>query len=87
VKWARSGVLEKVINGEAITVVQNRVEDAGFGDLDIIPLGADRVFLRCTSDRETLSLLEDVKDFFLALYSQILFVGIKKWFLFDEEHG
>ena len=72
VKWARSGVLAKVIDREAITVVQNRVEDAGFGDLDIIRLGADRVFLRSMSDKETSSLLEDAKDFFGLIFSNIV---------------
>lgn len=36
-QWARSGVLAKVINGEAITVVQNRVEDAGFLERKLYP--------------------------------------------------
>ena len=30
-------------------------------DLDIIPMGADRVFLRSTSLKETLSVLEEAK--------------------------
>lgn len=84
VQWARSGVLAKVINGEAITVVQNRVEDAGFVDLDIIPLGADKFFIPSTSEKETLSSLEDAKDF---LGVKILFIGIKKWFLSEGERG
>jgi len=49
-KWACNGVVASVINGEAILVVQNRLEDAGFTDLDIILMGADRVFIWSLSD-------------------------------------
>lgn len=56
-QWAHSGVMANVVNGEAFTVVRSRVEDAGFVDLDMIPMGADRVFLRSNSEKETLSLL------------------------------
>jgi hypothetical protein len=41
-------------------------------DLDIIPMGADRVFLRSTSEKETSSLLEDAKDFFVLIFSNIV---------------
>jgi len=43
--WSRSGVMATVVNGEAIKVIQKRVEDAGFVNLDVIPMGADQVFL------------------------------------------
>ncbi|MCI43296.1 hypothetical protein A2U01_0064533, partial [Trifolium medium] len=36
-KWG----VATVINGEAISVVQNRIADAGFKELAIIPMGAD----------------------------------------------
>lgn len=35
-KWACLGVIASVVNGEAIPVVQNRIEDARFTDLEII---------------------------------------------------
>jgi hypothetical protein len=35
-----------VINGDAIPVVQNRIIDAGFADVVITPMGADKVFIR-----------------------------------------
>lgn len=71
-KWARSGVLVTVVNGEAITLIQNRVEDAGFVNLDIIPLGADRVFLKSTSNKETLSILEEAKEFFDLIFTNMV---------------
>ena len=47
--WARKGLIGTVRNGEAILVIQNRVEDAGFRDVGIIPLGADKVFIHSLS--------------------------------------
>jgi len=47
--WARKGLIGTVRNGEAIPVIQNIVEDAGFRDVDIIPLGADKVFIHSLS--------------------------------------
>ena len=73
-KWAQSGVLATVVKGEAITLVQSRVEDAGFGDLAIIPLGADRVFLRSTSEKETMGVIEEAKEFF-----DLLFANYVRW--------
>jgi hypothetical protein len=48
VQWAHNGLVATVINGEAIHVVQNRIIDAGFADLVITPMGADKVFMRRT---------------------------------------
>lgn len=44
--WARQGMVAWVLNGESITLKQQRFMNAGFDDLMIIPLGADKVFLR-----------------------------------------
>ena len=71
-QWAHSGALATVVRGEAITLVQNPVEDVGFVDLDIIPMGADRVFLQSTSEKETLVVLEEAKEFFDLLFSNIV---------------
>jgi hypothetical protein len=46
VTWAQHGLVATVIHGEAIPVVQNRINDAGFADLVITPMGADKVFMR-----------------------------------------
>ncbi|MCH85674.1 sulfate transporter, partial [Trifolium medium] len=42
VQWAQIGMVAMVINGEAIPVVQNRIADAGFKELVIIPMGDDK---------------------------------------------
>jgi len=41
VNWAKCGYIGTVIDGASVPLIQNRVEDAGFKDIDIIPLGAD----------------------------------------------
>jgi hypothetical protein len=46
VQWANNGLVATVINGEAIPIVQNRIIDAGFADVVITPMGADKVFIR-----------------------------------------
>jgi len=69
VRWAHTSVLANVVNGEVITVVQKRVADAGFVDFDIILMGADRVFLRSRSDKDTLAMLGEAKDFFAHFFS------------------
>ncbi|WJX94030.1 hypothetical protein P8452_75494 [Trifolium repens] len=42
VQWAQNGIVATVINGEAVPMVQNRIVDAGFNDLVITPMGADK---------------------------------------------
>ncbi|MCI41826.1 sulfate transporter, partial [Trifolium medium] len=43
--WARQGVIATVINGESVPLVQQRIEDGGFNNIVITPLGADKVVL------------------------------------------
>ncbi|MCI53169.1 sulfate transporter, partial [Trifolium medium] len=70
VKWAQNGLVAIVINGEAIPVVQNRITDAGFGDLVLIPMGADKVFVRSSEEsmlRQLLAVPKSFQTHFLAL--------------------
>jgi hypothetical protein len=60
VQWAKNGLVATVINGEAIPVVQNRITDAGFKDLVVTPMGADKVFI-CRSEGGTLWLLLEAR--------------------------
>jgi hypothetical protein len=39
VDWARSGVVATIADGEEVSVVRRRIEDAGFKGLDVIHLG------------------------------------------------
>ena len=70
--WARKGLIGTVLNGEAIPVIQNRVEDVGFRDVDIIPLGADKVFIHSLSEVDIMQTVADAKQFFDLLFSNIV---------------
>lgn len=71
VQWASSGVMATVINGELIPVVQNRIA-AGVADNDIIPLGADKVFLRSLFEVNVSTIFNDAKDFFAHFFTNIV---------------
>jgi len=70
-KRARSGVIASVVNGEAIPVVHNIFEDARFTDLEIIPMGADKVCMRSLSNNYSLTILGEAKEFFDHFFSNI----------------
>lgn len=65
VLWASKGLVVMVLNGEAIPVVQRRIFDAGFDSLDLIPMGADKVLVRSSDNREVSSILSEASEFFL----------------------
>jgi hypothetical protein len=69
--WARNGCTASVINGEVISVVQNRIVDADFEDLEVIPMGADRVFLYSSTGVDVSLILEGARDFFAHFFSNI----------------
>lgn len=62
--WARKGVIASVLNGEAILVNHTRIADAGFDDIDIIPFGADKVYIRCVSNADVMTVIAEAQDFF-----------------------
>ncbi|PNY12472.1 putative sulfate transporter [Trifolium pratense] len=68
-KWALNGVVASVVNGEAIPVLQNRIRDAGFNDLVLIPMGADKVFVRNIENTDTNATFDSAKDFFKLVFS------------------
>jgi hypothetical protein len=43
--------------------------DAGFKDLEIIPMGADKVFLRSVNALDVSQLFNEAKDFFLQFFA------------------
>jgi hypothetical protein len=69
--WARNGYFATVIQGEAIPVIQSKIEDAGFSDIDVIPLGADIVFTYSSTGMDVSSLLEGASDLFSHFLSNI----------------
>ncbi|XP_045830922.1 uncharacterized protein LOC123922227 [Trifolium pratense] len=69
VMWASSGVVATIINGEAVPLVQDRILDAGFKDLVLIPMGADKVFLRCLAGGDVMRTVINAKEFFQLFFS------------------
>ncbi|GAU51099.1 hypothetical protein TSUD_411800 [Trifolium subterraneum] len=69
VQWARNGVVATVINGEAIPVVQSRIIDVGFNDLVIIPIGANKVFVRSMAGVDAMTTVSNAKEFFKLIFS------------------
>ncbi|KAK2421300.1 heterogeneous nuclear ribonucleoprotein A0 [Trifolium repens] len=68
-QWVLQGLVATVNNGEAIPVVQNRISDAGFGDLVIIPMGADKVFIRRTEGGDAMDIVGGAEEFFNLVFS------------------
>jgi len=68
--WATKGVVVSVLNGEVIPVLQRRIFDAGFDNLVLIPLGADKVFLRSLDDLDVTNLFSKAPDFFGNFFSK-----------------
>ncbi|MCH87933.1 hypothetical protein A2U01_0008814, partial [Trifolium medium] len=68
-EWACNGLVATVYNGEAISVVQNRIVDAGFKDLVLIPMGADKVFVRSSEGVDAMVTVNNAKEFFQLLFS------------------
>ena len=69
VSWATKGVVVSVLNGEAISVLQRRIYDAGFDNLLIIPLGADKVLLKVSDEGDVLGMLSEASQFFDNFFS------------------
>lgn len=60
-----------VTTGETILAIQNRVEDASFDDMEVIPISGVKVFLRCHSNDDILKVLNYASDFFSMFLSNV----------------
>ncbi|PNX75614.1 putative sulfate transporter, partial [Trifolium pratense] len=69
VKWASNGAVATIMNGEAVPLVQDRIVDAGFNDLVLIPMGADKVFLRSLAGGDAMGTVDNAKEFFQLFFS------------------
>lgn len=85
-QWARKGFMATVINGEAIPIVRNRIDDACFEDINIIPLGADMVFIHSLSDADVSTIITEARDFFAHFFTNIVHWD-KKVVLFQRGAG
>lgn len=46
--WASSGMVASIFLEDSVLALQQRMEDAWFGYINVIPIGGDRFFLNCT---------------------------------------
>jgi hypothetical protein len=74
IEWASKGVVATVVNGESIPDVQNRIADAGFSDIEIMPMGADKVLIRSSFDVHVHTIIKDAKEFF-----EHFFTNVERW--------
>jgi len=71
-KWVTRGLIGTVTDGTAIPIIQNRVEDAGFKDIDVIPLGADKVFVHSLSGANVTEVVNEARPFFDLIFSSLI---------------
>jgi hypothetical protein len=62
-------VVATISNGEALPIIHNRIVDAGFSELDIIHMGADKVLIRSTSAIDVTNVIDGAKEFFDLFFS------------------
>jgi len=70
--WASAGIVAMVTSGESILSIQQRVEDAGFINKGVIPMGGDRVFIRGSNNNNIWEVYNLAKDFFGMFLSRCL---------------
>jgi len=63
-----------VLHGESIPIIQKRVEDAGFKDIELILLGADKVFVQSLSAVSASEIVREAKQFF-----DLIFASMVRW--------
>ena len=63
------GLVVTVLNEEAIPILQHRIYDAGFENLDIIPLGADKVLVQSPEDEDVSVMFAEAPNFFGNFFS------------------
>ncbi|MCH79622.1 cysteine-rich receptor-like protein kinase, partial [Trifolium medium] len=69
VKWVQNGIVATITNGEVFPVIQSRLTDTGFDDLVLIPMGADKVFVRSLTGEDALSAVNNATNFFQLVFS------------------
>lgn len=70
-KWATSVMIATVHDGDSTLALQQCVEDAGFYNVVVTPLGGYRVFLNCTDNEDIWQLFNGALNFFGMLFSNI----------------
>jgi len=69
--WPSGGMVATVVSGDSSLSLQQRVEDAGFANVVVTPMGSDRVFMYCTRGEDIWKVFNDVVHFFGMLFSDL----------------
>lgn len=72
--WANGGMVATVTSGDSTLSLQQRVEDAGFLNVVVTPMGSDRVFIHCLNGDDIWKVFNDAIHFF-----GMLFKDLHKW--------
>lgn len=79
VVWASKGALAKVLNGDFIPIVQQKIIDAGFHNVRVVPRGGDNVILFCPGKEDMMSVYLAAADFF-----NCFFTDMRAWSLSED---
>lgn len=72
--WANGGMVATVTSGDSTLSLQQRVEDAGFVNVVVTPMGSDRVFIHCLNGEDIWKVFNDAIHFL-----GMLFKDLHKW--------
>lgn len=73
--------MARVSSGDSSLSIQQRVEDAGFTNIVVTPMGSDKVFLHCLDGEDIWKVVNEAIDFF-----SIMFGHLHKWSDVDEKY-
>jgi len=71
VVWASKAALARVLNGDYIPIVQQKIIDVGFDNVRVLPRGGDNVVLFCPDKEDMMSVYLEAADFFNCFFSDI----------------
>jgi len=71
VVWASKGALAKVLNGDFIPIVQQKIIDVGFDNVRVVPRGGDNVILFCPGKEDMMSVYLAAADFFNCFFTDM----------------
>ena len=71
VVWESKGALARVLNGNFIPIVQQKIIDAGFDNVWVLPRGGDNVVLFCPGKEDMMLVYHKAADFFNCFFSEM----------------
>jgi len=71
VVWTSKGALARVLNGDFIPIVQQKIIDAGFDNVRVVPRGGDNVILFCPGKEDMMSVYLEAADFFNCFFTDM----------------